>query len=202
MFDLKAYLLEFDTLMSETIEVLIDETSNIYDEEIYNIILHSSINLKKLITNTNYDKVYSVYPFKGINNIFELNIKALDEIERLIYNLKQKEYTSIEINLMLARLLICEKNNLMAICKLYVPKNKQIDCHNNIENNIHKRNLLKSLTNNFYYLGVSKNPDLILYNVFENNLKEQYKIPVIENIINYHYEGNLLRERIKEIIKR
>ncbi len=202
MFDLKAYLVEFDTLMSETIEVLIDETSNIYDEEIYKIILNSSKNLKNIITNTSYEKIYSIYPYEGINNIFNLNIKALDEIERLVFNLKQKEYYSLDINLMLARLLICEKNNLMTICKLYVPNNKHLKCHKDFENNVHKRNLLKSLANNFYYLGVSKDPNLVLYNVFENNLKDDYKIPVIKSIIDYHYNGNILRERINEIIKR
>ena len=142
MFDLKAYLVEFDTLMSETVDVLVDETSNLYDEEIYNIIINSAFNLKKIITNTSYDKVYSLYPFKGINNIFNLNILALDEIQRLVHNLKQKEYYSVQINLMLAQLLVCEKNNLMAICKLYVRTNKQLECHKEIENNVHKRNLL------------------------------------------------------------
>ena len=201
MFDLKAYLVEFDTLMSETIEVLIDETSNIYDEEIYKIILNSSKNLKNIITNTSYEKIYSIYPYEGINNIFNLNIKALDEIERLAFNLKQKEYYSLDINLMLAKLLTCEKNNLITICNLYVPNNKKLECYQNFENNIHKRNLLKSLTNNFYYLGNSKDPDLILYNVFESNLKDEYKIPVIKNIIDYHYNGDILKNRLNEIIK-
>ena len=103
---------------------------------------------------------------------------------------------------MLAKLLMCEKNNLTSICKLYVPLNKQIECHKEFENNIHKRNLLKALTNNYYCLGVNHNPDMILYNVFEKNLKDDYKIPVIKNIIDYHYDGNLLRSRINEIIKR
>ncbi len=201
MFDLKAYLVEFDTLMSETVDVLVDETSNLYDEEIYNIIINSAFNLKKIITNTSYDKVYSLYPFKGINNIFNLNILALDEIQRLVHNLKQKEYYSVQINLMLAQLLVCEKNNLMAICKLYVPTNKQLECHKEIENNVHKRNLLKALTNNFYDLGVNKNPDLILYNVFKSNLKDEYKIPIIKTIIDYHYDGNIIKERLTDIIK-
>ena len=201
MFDLKAYLIEFDTLMSETIEVLIDENSHIFDEEIYNIIRNSSKNLRNIITDTTYDRIYSVYPFEGINNIFNLNIRALDEIERLVYNLKQKDYYSVEINLMLARLRLCEKNNLMAICKLYVPTNKELECHKYLENNIYRRNLLKALTNNFYYLGVRKNPDLILYNVFENNLKDEYKIPIIKTIIDYHYDGKIVEERINDVIK-
>ncbi len=201
MFDLKAYLLEFDTLLSETVDVLKDETEKLYDDEIFNIILNSTINLKNIIINASYDKVYSMYPFRGIDNIFNLNIKALDEIERLVYNLKQKEYYSIEINVMLARLLLCEKNNLMAICKLYVPNNKQLECHKDLENNVNKRNLLKALTNNFYYLGVSKNPDVILCSVFESNLKDEYKIPVIKTIIDYHYDGKIVEERLNEIIK-
>ena len=196
MYDLKAYLIEFDSLMSETIEVLINETSNIFDEEIYKTILNTSKNIKNIITNTSYERIYSIYPFKGINNIFNVNVQALDEIKRLVYNLKQKDYVSLDINIMLAELLTCEKNNLMAICKLYVPSNKQIECHNYIENNFYKRNLLKALTNNFYYLGNEKNPDLILYNVFNSNLKDEYKIPIIKTIIDYHYDGKLVEERI------
>ena len=201
MFDLKAYLIEFDTLMSETIEVLIKETANIYDEEIYKIILRTSKNIRNIVTNTSYDKIYNVYPFEGLNNIYNINIQALDEIKRLIYNLKQKDYSSLDINLMLAKLLMCEKNNLMAICKLYVPLNKQFECQEYLENNVFKRNLLKAITNNFYYLGVSLNPDLILYNIFENNLKEEYKIPVVNTILNYHYNGNVLKDKINEIVK-
>ena len=202
MIDLKAYLIEFDTLMSNMIDVLIKENQQTYDEKIYRIILRTSINIKKLIYNTSFDKVYNVYPFKGINEIFNLNINAVDELKRLVNNLKKLDYQSLNINEALKELLKCEKKNLIAICKLYVPRNKQLECINYFENNIYQRNLLKAITNNFYNLGVTINPDYILNNVFENNLKDEYKIPVLDAIIKYHYNGNKLEKRIREIIRK
>ena len=202
MIDLKAYLVEFDTLMCDMIEVLIKENSKIYDKEIYELILHTSINLKKIIANNTFDKIYNIYPFKGLNNIYNVNILAIDELMRLVSNLGNKGFYSVEINETLKKLLVCEKKVLTTICRLYIPRNKQLDFMEDIEENIYKRNLLKALTNNFYYFGLTHNPDLILYNVFETNLKDEYKLPIINRILKYHYNCHSLDNRLHEIIKR
>ncbi len=201
MFDLKTCLIEFDSIMSETIQALISECSKIYDDEIVNVIATTLKRIRSLITNTSHDSVYTIYPFKGLDAIFDLNIKAVDEIERLVYYLKSKDYYSVEINFMLGKLLGCEKDYLVKVCSLYVPTNKQNNWHTYAKDEVNKRNLLKGIAYNFYDLAVSENPEVVLYNVFKGQIKDEYKVLIMQSLLDYHYNGTALNNKLCEILK-
>lgn len=200
LLDITNLLAEYDDLMHDTFNVLISEYAK-DNEEFNNILAYHIKKIKEIAKAEEPNYVYDCYPFLGIMNPYDKNIKALDELYKLMYEAKAIGYDSKELNDQIKKLLICERKNLITLCKYYVPRNKQANWLLYAENKIYKRNLLKNITYNFYYSALVDDYKIILSNIFNGNLKDDYKILVLQALLDYHYNQNEIKNEIKNVLK-
>ena len=200
MLDIEMVFEEFDNIMHNMLEFLISECLNDNDD-ILNLIHYYIRKINEIAHTDDLNYVYEAYPFFGLINPFNKNIKAVDELQKLSYDLKQAHYYNEEFNRLLTELLNCEKKALIILCRYYIPKNKQCEWMLYAENKVGKRNLLKGMAYNFYYTGVLDEYELILANIFSENYKDEYKIPILQALLDYHYEKNELKNTIKNVLQ-
>ena len=79
LLDITNLLAEYDDLMHDTFNVLISEYAK-DNEEFNNILAYHIKKIKEIAKAEEPNYVYDCYPFLGIMNPYDKNIKALDEL--------------------------------------------------------------------------------------------------------------------------
>ena len=197
LLDIENVMAEYDDLMHKLFETLI----MINDEEALPAISYYLKKIKQIPKDGNPNIISYNYPFTGLINPFDKNIKAVDECKKLIYDLKNIGYHNEDLNDIVLRLLQCEKKALIIFCKYYVPRNRQCEWLLFAENKINQRNLLKAIAYNFYLTANIDNYELVLYNIFNTNLNDKYKVAVTQALLDYHYDNKKLSKTILNILQ-
>ncbi len=197
LLDIEDVMNEFDDLMNKLFEILI----MIDDVEAIPTICYYLKRIKQIPKEGNPNIVSYNYPFTGLINPFDKNIKAVDECKRLIYDLKNIGYHNEDLDDIVLRLLQCEKKALIIFCKYYVPRNRQGKWISFADEKINQRNLLKAIAYNFYLTANLDNYELVLYNIFNTNLNDKYKVPVVQALLDYHYDSKEFAKTIEKVLQ-
>ena len=162
-------LLESSTI--NAIKLNIDGIKNISKERI----------LRELIKIMNLRNFKSILKNKDLKNIFSIifpEFKNLDRIGKLNL-IPSSDLSSLDINIILAALLIDESNDHEYFCHKYKTSNHIKDKINSLANNLKnyksdKNFFKKHLKSNIYFLGKKTMKDFALF-IFLENKKWRYK---------------------------